>query len=567
MSKEIVVPPVSVSLQATYQSEPPPKEITREAGFAPQVLVRTIEQTRQDLAWHAEEQQRKKERKEAAAKLTANQNVASKLQYAENRHAPSIEYTDEQLKYQRMWAHEQYRGVAPGEDCASVFMNIVRPKAGAQIIDFGTGTGRGALMLAVLTNGKNKIHMLDFANNSLDEDVRNALTTQAHCLEFTQHDLTKASPMSAPLGYCTDVLEHIPPEQVDLVLLNILQAAQHVFFQISCTDDSCGVLIGEKLHLSVHPYAWWLKKLQSLDAIIHWSEDCGTHCMFYCTAWMDGKDLAEHGKLNIEEQSILENVKANLANNWNEVMPHETNDMEVMILCGGPSLNDHVDAIKALRASGVKLITLNGTYNWSIERGLTPSAQIMVDAREFNARFTKPVVDGCKYLISSQCHPSVFENLPKDRTYLWHTTMDSIRETVNAARELWWGVPGGSTIMLRAIPLLRMLGFKRFHVFGWDSCLVRSPDESQIEANQALAHHAYSQPENDNSPAIAVIVGDRTFQCHPWMISQAQELSALIKFLGNEIELEVYGDGLIAHILKTGAKMAEDEAGKRIELI
>ena len=31
----------------------------------------------------------------------------------------------------------------------------------------------------------------------------------------------------------------------------------------------------------------------------------------------------------------------------------------------------------------------------------------------------------------------------------------------------------------------------------------------------------------------------------------------LIKFLGDEIELEVYGDGLINHILRTGAELSE----------
>ncbi len=38
------------------------------------------------------------------------------------------------------------------------------------------------------------------------------------------------------------------------------------------------------------------------------------------------------------------------------------------------------------------------------------------------------------------------------------------------------------------------------------------------------------------------------------MISEAQEFMDLIRVMGNEIELNVRGDGLLAHILKVGAQ-------------
>lgn len=448
----------------------------------------------------------------------------------------------ERAKYERMWQFSEYRTIAPGEGVAAMFLAQARPKAGSEVIDFGAGTGRGALMLALM--GGLKVRMLDFAENCLDEDVRAALTTQSHALSFTLHDLNRPVKDSAQYGFCTDVMEHIPPQDVDRVLRNILRAAQHVFFQISCEDDNCGKLIGEQLHLSVHPYAWWLKKLQELDCTVHWSQDCGHSCMFYGTAWSSGTEVVDHGTLNVSEAQIVENVRKNLEAGWSEVSPHPTNSVEVMILGGGPSLNGFVDDIKAKRAAGVKLITLNGSYNWAIEHGLTPSAQIMVDARPFNARFTTPVVPDCKYLLASQCDPSVFDGLPRDRTLVWHTTMSIIREVVNEKRELWFGVPGGSTVMLRAIPLLRMLGFKYFHLYGFDSCVMEE-------------HHAYAQPENDTEVVIDTIVGGRVFKCHAWQIAQAQEFMDLVKFLGEEIELEVYGDGLISHILRTGAEISE----------
>lgn len=446
--------------------------------------------------------------------------------------------------YRQMWERDEYRQVAPGEGCAMEFLSQARPPKGASVLDLGCGTGRGGLMLALL--GGLDVTFVDFTDNCLDSDVRNALTTQAHCLRFINADLWKGIPANAAYGFCTDVMEHIPPAQVDRVLVNILQSAQHIFFQIATEDDVCGELIGHKLHLSVHPYAWWLQKFHELDCVVHWSREEGGACLFYVTAWSSGEEVVAHGQLNTSEEQIRANVKHNIAQGWDQVSPHETNDLEVMILGGGPSLAQFEDEIREKRAAGVKCITVNGTYGWCLERDIKPSALIMVDARPFNARFSHPVVDDCKYLIASQCDPSVLDGLPKDRTLLWHTTAELIKDLLTDQYKVWWGVPGGSTILLRAIPLLRMLGFKRFHLYGCDSCFM---DDK---------HHAYAQPENDGAIVIPVNVGGRIFQCAPWMTCQAQEMIDLIKFLGDEIELEIYGDGLLNHILITGSELAKE---------
>jgi hypothetical protein len=41
------------------------------------------------------------------------------------------------------------------------------------------------------------------------------------------------------------------------------------------------------------------------------------------------------------------------------------------------------------------------------------------------------------------------------------------------------------------------------------------------------------------------------------MISQCQEMQTLIKVLGSEFELEVYGDGMIAWMIKCMAEQAD----------
>ena len=93
------------------------------------------------------------------------------------------------------------------------------------------------------------------------------------------------------------------------------------------------------------------------------------------------------------------------------------------------------------------------------------------------------------------------------------------------------------------LTVLAMLGFRRIHVYGFDSCI------------RGGTHHAYSQPENDGVDAIEVVVGGRTFREHGWMLKQAEEFQVVMRDLlvPAGVELAIYGDGLIAAILEAAA--------------
>lgn len=454
----------------------------------------------------------------------------------------------EQLKYEKMWSNPEYRNYAPGEHCAQLFLRQANIKPDDEVIDFGAGTGRGALMMAFF--GRAKVTMVDFTTNSLDEDVRNALDTQNGRLKFVQADLRHSIPVSAKYGFCTDVMEHIPPENVDTTLTNIMKAAQHVFFQICLVEDTMGELIGEHLHLTVKPYKWWLKKFEELGAVVHWSQEQGVNACFYVSAWNDAADLVKNGVINVGDETIKNNIRHNMTRNVDMLKPYDRQETTVMILGGGPSMNDFEEEIKAKRLAGTVLVTMNGAYNWAIERGLMPSAQIIVDAQEHNTRFVKPLVTKCVYMISSQCHPSVFDALPPEQTLLWHSAIDDdlsreLDAYYDREKKVWYQCVGGSTVMLRAIPLLRMLGYYKFEIYGFDSCIMGDK------------HHAYDQPENEEDGNkerhIKVTCGNEVFNCTPWQASQAQEFIDLIALIGDEVELDVAGNGLISCIIKTAA--------------
>lgn len=448
----------------------------------------------------------------------------------------------ERSKYERMWAQPAYREVSPGEHWATTFLSQIRAAADAEVIDFGCGTGRGGLALALL--GGMRVRLVDFAANCLDEDVAAACVSQSERIRFDECDLSLPIQWNAAYGYCCDVMEHIPPEQVATVLTNILASAQHVFFAISTVDDALGALIGEPLHLTVQPEEWWIEQIQLAGGVVHWHHNAGAAVAIYCSAWKSATEVLPIGTVNVDETTLEAQTIQNIEAGWMQAIPHDRQDRECILIAGGPSLPTQLAEIKALRAAGAALVTVNGAYGWALKKGLRPSAQIVLDARAFNSRFVEPVLDDCRYLIASQVHPSTLESLPRDRTWLWHSGVSQAAEA--AARRHCEGghfftIPGGSTVVLRAIPLIRMLGFWRLHIFGFDSCIA------------AGRHHAYPQAENDHEHVIPVVVGGRAFECTPWMLHQANEFMGLVPMLGDEMELAVYGDGLIAHIVATGA--------------
>ena len=450
----------------------------------------------------------------------------------------------EGVKYRKLWKRPEYRQISPGEQGVPLMLEHMPLTAQSHLIDFGCGTGRAAQLIHRTVGCQ--VTMLDFVSHCLDEAVQTYMAQHPRTLTFRQVDLEQPIREAAAFGLCTDVMEHIPPDRVGIVLDNILRAANHVWFQISTEPDHLGALIGETLHLTVQPHDWWLEQFTKRECVIHYQLQQDGASIFYVSAWASSDDVMKSGRMNIEHTEKREHIAYNIAQGWQTIQPCDVQDDEVMIVGGGWSLTEQEETIRRLRERGVKLVTLNNAYNWCLERGLTPSATIVMDGREFNHRFVKPVVDTCKYLICSQVHPAVLEGLPHAQTYIWHDADIKTFDLLNAqyGEGNYYAIPGGSTSFLRSVPLLRMLGYTKFHVFGVDSCV--APDDHR--------HHAYAQPENDKKWILPVTLNNgRVFYCQPWMICQAQEFQHMITNLGELFELEVYGDGLLREILETAA--------------
>ncbi len=169
---------------------------------------------------------------------------------------------DERLKYETVWRHNDYRKFSPGLEAltSSNILDFFRAKGATSILDAGCGAGQ-VMEWIVTHHPEFRVHGFDIATNCLNPFFagREKEFLSTGCL-WVYEDI----PQGFDAIFCTDVMEHIPPEHVDAVLSNLCRAAGKVaFLGIALFEDSFGpVIVGSHLHLTVRPVEWWLERIE-----------------------------------------------------------------------------------------------------------------------------------------------------------------------------------------------------------------------------------------------------------------------------------------------------------------
>lgn len=160
----------------------------------------------------------------------------------------------EKAKYERIWEVEEYSESSPAYH--RFFDDIQNAVKGHEsVIEFGCGSG---LALAELA----KSHVIlgvDIADNCLSVDV-----------PFVQACLWEPMNVQAEVGYCVDVMEHIPTDKVEAVFKEIMACVSKCLFIPCLLPDRLGEKhLGEPLHLTVKPAEWWLSTAAKFGKVNH----------------------------------------------------------------------------------------------------------------------------------------------------------------------------------------------------------------------------------------------------------------------------------------------------------
>jgi hypothetical protein len=266
---------------------------------------------------------------------------------------------------------------------------------------------------------------------------------------------------------------------------------------------------------------------------------------------LEGIEL--NGQVNVEDEILINNVRSSIRRPYQQIRPQQPNYDHVALVGSGPSLLDTEGELFDLIKLGGKVVTVNGAYQWCLDRNIVPKTQIVLDARPSNARFLEPYIPDCNYVLASQCAPEAWDAVEgRKNVWMFHAVQSStgpLRELLDAHYlNRWFGVGGGVTVITRAISLLRTLGYLRFDLFGVDSCFMHGQ------------HHAFEQAENEKDRAFRFQVSltddpenKRIFYCAPWHAKQFECMLQMIRVNGDHFLLNVHGDGLLAYALKASA--------------
>lgn len=237
----------------------------------------------------------------------------------------------------------------------------------------------------------------------------------------------------------------------------------------------------------------------------------------------------------------IDQIVSNILHNSDRPLPWveklEENDLAAVIVGGGPSLVNYLDEIRARQENGQKVIALNGAHDFLISHDIIPHACVVVDARPENVRFVANSRSDVHYYLASQCAPEVFDAASAGTRHLFHCLNIGMDELLTKHNRELHLIGGGSTVLLKALALCHVLGYRRFHLYGVDSSY--SGDE----------HHAYPQDINDADKVIDVLAGGRPFLAAPWMVQQVNEFQELASSLINDgCYMSVGGYGLLPYV-------------------
>lgn len=263
-------------------------------------------------------------------------------------------------------------------------------------------------------------------------------------------------------------------------------------------------------------------------------------------------DLKVNGYGTVEE--IHRHIHGCLDRGLPELAPAIcSHDGTFCIVGSGPSMPDYVDDLRANMALGRPVCAINHAHDWLIDRDVTPTFFLTLDPRPRANHHLQHVSDQTIYLLASRCHPEMFDRLSNANVLVWHAWAAQ-----DQAEEIWstrktFLIGGGTTSGLRAIAVGYMLGFRKFILYGMDSCLAPdgmtkrfNGDKSGVTVTVRVGEYRGDDEYCDPNA--------RAFICNYAMAEQAKNFHDCYRDMP-DASFEVKGDGLLAAIVAQRKKM------------
>lgn len=244
----------------------------------------------------------------------------------------------------------------------------------------------------------------------------------------------------------------------------------------------------------------------------------------------DAKILEIRAKCVYEDDQLLDHLKSAVKREIPHFFPSPQHDHEIALIGSGPSIKGQVEEIRALKERGVYIMAIKAAHDFLIGHDIIPHMAIMVDPQPHIVKCFQKKRPDVFYMVASQCNPLVFDYFSDSKAVLWHllTGKEGEKEVFN--KEIALG--GGSTSGMRAMTLAWAMGFRKFHLFGYDSSLTDTTlkiDGTGVGEKEVLT----------------LWIDGREFKSNPAMSAQTTEFEKVMNSFKGQIQVRAYGDGAI----------------------
>ena len=255
------------------------------------------------------------------------------------------------------------------------------------------------------------------------------------------------------------------------------------------------------------------------------------------------------GKLAVPIDTLFENIRINVANaDYVPLYTEPFDDRTFVMVCGGPSLAEHLDEIREKSLSERFLVVCsNRTGSYLLENAITAGAHFILDPQEKKKFDVAMVSMRTEYWINVACHPGVFSQLRHHgiTPHVFLADFESegrarqaVAESMLPGQPGMMAIQGGTMAGLRAINLADARGFRKMEYYGFDATARINGKKAQL--------YAY---EKKRGEAIIEVNCDECSEKFDTTLILQKQVNEFLDWSRRMpwMDIKIIGGGLIAH--------------------
>lgn len=263
----------------------------------------------------------------------------------------------------------------------------------------------------------------------------------------------------------------------------------------------------------------------------------------------DGGGFKIQPKDSRPKEYIAENIKYALSKIKKWVPQCEVAGREVLICSAGPSLKNHLEELKRKQKEGALILCVKHSLPILVGAGIKPWGCVILDPRPFNEESThgkvrSSLVDrapkSTKFFVASMTDKAMVDFLVDNHydVWGWHAWNSAVKLVPELEGTDHFFVQGGTCSAMRSVGLMYTMGFRRFILYGFDSCMDGKPDD--VDA----------QDDKGNPKYFVAEVNGKKFYTTGELVAQAQDAEQLFDKQGVDVYIEVKPSGIIYEMWK-----------------